>query len=258
MKSVRQLAMTNIDATRVFLAGSQWADLHSKTGLAPMFERLERLKQSALVLVWVEEDGHIDERALIDVCLAASHGVPYGVATANGGLYRNENLHVFNHGARLVLTGLDTVDEALSFAATCVHHNPKGDRIWPFDAGDIVALLGRCESPIEERLAIHLATAIGPEASVVGQHVVAVEGATYRLDFAVIESDGMRIAVECDGHDFHERTKEQAARDKSRDRALQAAGWRVLRFTGSEIWADPRKCAGEVHRMVLDGMRQEE
>lgn len=28
------------------------------------------------------------------------------------------------------------------------------------------------------------------------------------------------LVVECDGHEFHERTKEQAARDRSRDRAL--------------------------------------
>lgn len=55
-----------------------------------------------------------------------------------------------------------------------------------------------------------------------------------------------QIVVECDGHDFHERTKEQAAKDKSRDRALQTAGYKVFRYTGSEIWANPVKCATEV------------
>lgn len=54
------------------------------------------------------------------------------------------------------------------------------------------------------------------------------------------------IAVECDGHDFHERTKEQAARDKKRDRFFQLEGINVLRFTGSEIWNDPYGCADEV------------
>ena len=42
-----------------------------------------------------------------------------------------------------------------------------------------------------------------------------------------VESDKQMI-VECDGHDFHERTKEQASRDKERDR-LPAVG-RVLGF----------------------------
>jgi very-short-patch-repair endonuclease len=54
------------------------------------------------------------------------------------------------------------------------------------------------------------------------------------------------VAVECDGHDFHERTREQAARDKRRDRALQAAGFHVARFTGSEIHRDARDVARQV------------
>lgn len=51
------------------------------------------------------------------------------------------------------------------------------------------------------------------------------------------------IAIECDGHNFHEKTKEQAAHDKARDRELQSGGIRVLRFTGSEIWKDALGCA---------------
>lgn len=54
------------------------------------------------------------------------------------------------------------------------------------------------------------------------------------------------LAVECDGHDFHERTKEQAARDRQRDRALQEKNVAVFRFTGSELYRDPWKCAAQV------------
>ena len=55
-----------------------------------------------------------------------------------------------------------------------------------------------------------------------------------------------KLVVECDGHDFHERTKEQAAKDRSRDRALQDAGYAGYRFTGSEIYRDLFKCADQV------------
>lgn len=55
-----------------------------------------------------------------------------------------------------------------------------------------------------------------------------------------------RLIVECDGHDFHERTKQQAARDRSRDRVAQHDGLPIFRFTGSEIWNDPLGCADEV------------
>jgi very-short-patch-repair endonuclease len=54
------------------------------------------------------------------------------------------------------------------------------------------------------------------------------------------------MIVECDGHDFHEKTKDQARRDKQRDRFFQSKGYKVLRYAGSEIWADPEKCADEI------------
>ena len=59
------------------------------------------------------------------------------------------------------------------------------------------------------------------------------------------------IAIECDGHDFHERTKEQAARDKSRDRYLSTQVGRVLRFTGSELYRDPYACVYEATKMLF-------
>lgn len=78
---------------------------------------------------------------------------------------------------------------------------------------------------------------------------VDVGGKRYRLDFGLRLVDthedrpAIFVAVECDGHDFHERTREQAARDRARDRDLQSIGWIVARFTGSEIFRDPRECA---------------
>jgi very-short-patch-repair endonuclease len=75
----------------------------------------------------------------------------------------------------------------------------------------------------------------------------------HRVDFAVFVrglGEEVRIVVECDGHDFHEKTKEQAASDKRRDRDIQIAGWKVLRFTGSEIWRDCWGCANAVSRLA--------
>lgn len=61
------------------------------------------------------------------------------------------------------------------------------------------------------------------------------------------------IAVELDGHDFHERTKAQAAHDKKRDRFFVAQGIVLLRFTGSEVTRDAVACANEV--CLLMGQR---
>lgn len=84
----------------------------------------------------------------------------------------------------------------------------------------------------------------------------------HRLDFLVVVV-GRRpnklqqtalFAIECDGHDFHEKTKEQAARDKRRDRILAAADVRVIRFTDSEIWRSPNDCFRELVDIILGTM----
>lgn len=76
----------------------------------------------------------------------------------------------------------------------------------------------------------------------------------HRVDFAIThghpDGDIIRIVVECDGHDFHEKTKKQAASDKRRDRELMSAGWLVVRFTGSELYADPDDCVSEVLNII--------
>ncbi len=83
----------------------------------------------------------------------------------------------------------------------------------------------------------------------------------YRVDFVLRDSSldtPVTVVIECDGHNFHERTAEQALRDRSRDRAIQTMGARVFRFTGREIWRDPIKCAREVFEFLDKATRDEE
>jgi very-short-patch-repair endonuclease len=68
----------------------------------------------------------------------------------------------------------------------------------------------------------------------------------YRADFMIVTGGNgvnVAVAIECDGHDFHERTKEQARHDRSRDRFFVEQGIIVLRFTGAEIYANANDCA---------------
>lgn len=71
----------------------------------------------------------------------------------------------------------------------------------------------------------------------------------YVVDFLLKISHGVRceyVALECDGHDYHERTKEQAAYDRARDRYMTTKNVRVMRFTGSEIFHDVAGCAEQI------------
>lgn len=87
------------------------------------------------------------------------------------------------------------------------------------------------------------------------QENILVEGKLYRPDFRIqvwgpkMKEDPRKIndfIVEVDGHDFHERTKSQAIRDKRRDRAIQRAGYRIMHFTGSEVYRDPASVVAEI------------
>lgn len=73
----------------------------------------------------------------------------------------------------------------------------------------------------------------------------------YRYDLALFCPGYKVLFIECDGHDFHERTKEQALRDRRRDRRSQQDGNRVVRFTGAEIWADAASCASEALNLFV-------
>lgn len=135
--------------------------------------------------------------------------------------------------------------EQAMLSALCIVANDAGENVWykidEMEFGDREYLLSNI--------------CIQPQAKI----------GKYRVDFLVVleEYDPItkvlegknvfdlqlkreQVIVECDGHEFHEKTKEQAQSDKQRDRALQLLGFRVFRFTGSEIWRDALGCGKEV------------
>lgn len=80
----------------------------------------------------------------------------------------------------------------------------------------------------------------------------------YELIIREDESRNIKLVIECDGHDFHEKTKEQAQKDKSRDRFLLSKGYHVMRFTGSEIYRNPRECVSEINDFITEKLYGEE
>jgi hypothetical protein len=72
------------------------------------------------------------------------------------------------------------------------------------------------------------------------QHWIDIDGVpTYRLDFAYAR---LRVCVEYDGYDSHERTPEQRENDRARRKWLRDHGWKVIvvqrgDFTGDALEA---------------------
>lgn len=152
---------------------------------------------------------------------------------------------------------------------------------WDCGAGPYVGLYAqrsvdlaeKCRSPIEVKLAaaLLLINVVGRFVVEPGDKNLSDDGKLNRIEIqaqvpigqyfadfvlTVIHqgTPGLRMVVECDGHDFHERTKEQAAHDKARDRFMTAQGYVVYRFTGSEIHNNAMKCADEVRQFILNGL----
>lgn len=84
------------------------------------------------------------------------------------------------------------------------------------------------------------------------QHeIVRDSGKKYRVDFYLTHEfqipEQKGLIVECDGHEFHEKTKEQVKNNNERDYELKKMGYDVLHFNGRQIYLDPMKCAKEVY-----------
>ena len=93
---------------------------------------------------------------------------------------------------------------------------------------------GAYDSPLEQTL--HEALL---RRGIPAQTGVVVDG--HRLDLAV-ESNGQRLDIECDGAAFHT----DVDRDAARDRAIEAQGWTVLRFSGRRLGSNLDCCVEEI------------
>lgn len=134
--------------------------------------------------------------------------------------------------------------------------------------GEIMDSLEGCESPIERLFSIELNEALSDSKlnfmfdviECIPQYAIKIfpnttNEKTYRIDFLVKLHDLKNdkeygFAIECDGHEFHEKTKEQVAKDKKRDRDLLRAGVIPIRFSGSEIYENPSSVVRDAVRII--------
>lgn len=127
---------------------------------------------------------------------------------------------------------------------------------------DIIGALG-VESPIEEILFISINIYCKiyslPEIYLLPQFEIETNNKKYRADFVYFEdkyinkeyNSGKKIVIECDGYEFHQKTKEQVKNDNEREYDLKMAGYEVLRFSGSQIYNAPMTCAEKIYNYII-------
>jgi very-short-patch-repair endonuclease len=90
------------------------------------------------------------------------------------------------------------------------------------------------------------------------QWLLTTQDGKFLLDFALFCVDG-KLDVETDGDTWHANVK-RAARDYPRDNAVQAAGWRILRFNSLQIGESAAAyCVPKITKMIknLNGLTEE-
>lgn len=73
----------------------------------------------------------------------------------------------------------------------------------------------------------------------------------YIPDFAIyINNQNAGFVVEIDGHEWHEKTKEQVRADKEKDRSYLKNKFIPIRFTGSEVYHNTKRCVDELFEII--------
>lgn len=122
-----------------------------------------------------------------------------------------------------------------------------------------------CQSPIEKILyvACNIVFRIRDnelDKSVIGtsifpQFSIETEKKNYCADFIIVlekfVGKCVDVIVECDGHEFHQKTKAQVERDNQREYDIKKMGYDVLRFSGSQIYNNPFKCANDIFDYLI-------
>jgi hypothetical protein len=82
---------------------------------------------------------------------------------------------------------------------------------------------------------------------------IRVDGKTIRPDALIwIPSDpAFKVVIELDGYDYHS-DKPMFTADRRRDRVLTGNGYRVIRFSGQEVFADPIDTALETLHLLTE------
>ena len=127
--------------------------------------------------------------------------------------------------------------------------------------------LYNCESPMEQLMAMALDDVdyyfiASNTIEIIGNsHQVDIkcDSKNYRVDFLMEIAFKynnhylklLKLIIECDGHEFHEKTKEQVIKDNQRDRDLKNEGYEILHFSGSEIYNNSYDISKDIKKFII-------
>jgi len=86
-----------------------------------------------------------------------------------------------------------------------------------------------------------------------------IDGKRVRVDVMIWipNKPEFKWVIECDGFKYHS-DKKTFTKDRKRDRKLQNLGYKVLRFSGTEIYHHPIESSGELFKYMVDFRNENE
>ena len=120
-----------------------------------------------------------------------------------------------------------------------------------------------CESPIEQSLSmgfeIYIYNPYIKDLTVIKQKDIIANGKKYRADFLIVvnykRKNGVEpklFVIECDGYEWHQKSKQQVEKDNIRTRDLQKSGYEVIKFSGTEIYHRCDDCVKEIISIIIE------
>jgi len=181
---------------------------------------IERIDYSDIVIAVIDDDAH---GTIFEVGYAIASGK--GVILVKGDNCKEAWFPLASQKPRVIVV------DSIEFAVKVAEGVAKDDLRHSLQRS-------KCESPLE--IAFFDEAWKKRELQTFDVNVPVLNG-KYRIDFADVDRN---IAIELDGH-AHHSDKESFEKDRIRERELEEAGWRVLRFAGTEIYRDVSKCVSD-------------
>lgn len=165
------------------------------------------------------------------------------------------------HGKQIIIAAPElpnTFEDSASHGCNFLSHAALNDLWFAFSCATpliaktpraalekITEAMPRLESPIEE--AFWNAYLRAQPAELLGLKTQQPAlGGRYRIDFALPDK---KIGIELDGYAWHS-SREAFTKDRERQRDLELAGWRIIRFSGSEAKNNPARCVQQAAALV--------
>lgn len=218
------------------------------SGRAATVQRcLNAIDRSDIVFAWL--DDATAHGTLVELGYAKGRGKPVIVAGPNLPCTMDQLWEQSEAAYPDPLPALAADD--LWFAFTCATGTLTAST--PREAIEQIGdLFPRLDSPIEEAFwSAYRRNAPGELFGLKTQHPV-LDG-KYRLDFAL---PAKKIGIELDGYAWHS-DRETFTKDRARQRELELDGWRLIRFSGSEINADADDCVRQAAALASRFERSE-